>query len=203
MPGPTPGSANEAELAYIKYDPNASQGDIFRRRADAAGLLNLTNNPASYDDFTWSPDGSRIAFLREQSGNDANLYVMNADGTNQVRLTNDASERDSGIAWSPDGTHLAFIAYHPVGNTTGIHTINVNGSNLSILTTTTGNDSMVAWSPDGTRLSFTRSFFDFQSGSFAQSIYVMNPDGSNQEMSRAALKFISPRNLPLPPEVSL
>jgi uncharacterized repeat protein (TIGR01451 family) len=184
---PTPGAANEAELAYTKYDPNASQGDIFRRRADAAGLLNLTNDPGPYDNFYWSPDGSRIAFLREQ-GNVANLYVMNADGTNPIRLTNDSSERDSSVVWSPDGTRIAFIAFNNVTNTSGVHTVNVDGSNLRAITD--GTDTSVAWSPNGARFLVTRSYYDFQSSRYSQGIFTIDLDGFNQFIFNNNADFI-------------
>jgi len=57
---------------------------------------------------TWSPDGSKIAFVRKDG-----IYVMNADGSGQRRLT----DAGGGPAWSPDGSKIAFgIALpHPPG----------------------------------------------------------------------------------------
>ncbi|MCH8226405.1 MAG: PD40 domain-containing protein, partial [Chloroflexi bacterium] len=47
----------------------------------------------------WSPDGARIAFYSFRDGN-GEIYTMNADGSNQTRLTfNDSS--DWYPAWSP------------------------------------------------------------------------------------------------------
>lgn len=64
-------------------------GEIFVMNADGSNLLNLTQEPMLVDrEPTWSPDGSRIAFRRlnrtETVGYD--LWVMEADGTNQTRL---------------------------------------------------------------------------------------------------------------------
>jgi Tol biopolymer transport system component len=181
LPTPVPVPADEQQLAYFRSDPNTNQSDIFRRRANGADLLNLTNNPATYSDFVWSPDGSRIAFGRyDQSITSINLFVMDTDGANQTRLTNSPTEQDFGMVWSPDGARLAFSAYDLTTNTASIHTINADGSNVLTLTASAGNDNGPAWSPDGTRISFRRSFFDLQTGSFAASIYVMSTDGSNQ-----------------------
>lgn len=49
----------------------------------------------------WSPDGTRIAFKSSRSGN-WDIYVMNADGTNVVRLT-DSPANDHDPVWMPDG----------------------------------------------------------------------------------------------------
>jgi len=54
----------------------------------------------------WSPDDRRIAFASDRDGN-SEIYVMNADGSNAVRLTyNDATDRYPG--WSPDGSKIVF-----------------------------------------------------------------------------------------------
>src|SRR6266487_3740866 len=57
----------------------------------------------------WSPDGSKIAFMRwPDSSPNADIYVMNADGTSQVNLTNSAGVDDQcgGLSWSPDGSKI-------------------------------------------------------------------------------------------------
>src|SRR5437870_4717232 len=67
---------------------------------DAAGtdVLGLTNNPATDDADSWSPDGAKILFETNRDGN-WEVYVMNADGTGPVNLTNNPGE-DALAAWS-------------------------------------------------------------------------------------------------------
>jgi len=56
----------------------------------------------------WSPDGSRIVFTSSRHGN-AELYVMNADGSNLRRLTNHPGA-DTTPTWSPTGAQIAFVS---------------------------------------------------------------------------------------------
>ena len=69
-------------------------------RADSFGI--------SADDFSpsWSPDGTKIAFTSHMDDN-REIYIMNADGSNQTRLTNEPTG-DFYPSWSPDGTRIAF-----------------------------------------------------------------------------------------------
>jgi Tol biopolymer transport system component/tRNA A-37 threonylcarbamoyl transferase component Bud32 len=93
-----------------------------------------------------SPDGTQWAFAERTEQED--LYVMNADGTGQVRLTDDP-HRDREVAWSPDGSRIAFYsdrdgAYH-------VWTIRPDGSDLRRVTP--GEVAMFPiWAPDGNRL---------------------------------------------------
>ena len=54
----------------------------------------------------WERDGTKIAFASLRNGN-AQIYVMNADGTGAKRLTN-GNDSNLAPAWSKDGTKIAF-----------------------------------------------------------------------------------------------
>ena len=82
---------------------------------DGSNQTRLTDNPAFDGCLSWSPDGKKIAFASRRDGNseifygNSEIYVMNADGSNQTRLTNNPSF-DMAPCWSPDGKKIAFYS---------------------------------------------------------------------------------------------
>lgn len=113
----------------------------------------------------------KIAFSTTRDGN-SEIYVMNADGSNQTRLTVDpAIDADPG--WSPDGSRLVFASTRD-GNEE-IYVMNADGSNQTRLTNNTFADRTPVWSPDGSQIAFAS---DRILGEF--DIFLMNADGTSQ-----------------------
>lgn len=96
--------------------------------------------------------GSSVHAQQEQpmivftSGRDGNqeIYVMNADGSNQINLTNHPAN-DWNPSWSPDGTQIVFTSDRD-GNTE-IYVMNVDGSDVQRLTENTASDDHAQWRP--------------------------------------------------------
>jgi TolB protein len=89
----------------ILFHRRLAQGhwDIFVVNLDRTSRVNLTNHPALDWFPAWSPDGSRIVFTRGgYQATDADIWVMNADGNNRVRLKTDNEQTsDAQPSWRP------------------------------------------------------------------------------------------------------
>ena len=134
--------------------------------ADTALDTSTTPNPVA----TPAPTPFRIAFNSERDGN-MDVYVMNADGSGQTRLT-DNPALDAFPSWSPDSSRIAFVSERD-GNFE-VYVMNADGSSQTRLTDNPGEDFLPNWSPDGSRIAYASR----RGGNME--IYVMNADGSSQ-----------------------
>src|SRR5205085_3626152 len=120
--------------------------------------------------LNFSPDGSKIAFRSNRDGN-YEIYVMDADGSNQTRLTNNPAE-DYEPFFSPDVSKIAFTSQRD-GNYE-IYLMNADGTGQTNLTNNAADDVRPAYSPDGSKIAFISN----RDGNYE--IYVMNTDGTGQ-----------------------
>jgi Tol biopolymer transport system component len=177
LPEPFSGNPDNPSL-FGRFAGNVlTDADIYVMDADGAGVVRLTDAPGLDHFAAWSPDGSQIAFAsnrdREPETGEPNfeIYVMDADGSNPVRLTN-APGRDISPAWSPDGQRIAFSSERD-GGICDIYVMDADGSNPVNLTHYPSCDLAPSWSPDGQRIAFCSWRGGLQ-------IVAMDPDGSNQ-----------------------
>lgn len=133
--------------------------------------VQLTSNAGEVWDVhpAWSPDGTKLAFARFDT-HDYEVFVMNADGSNVIQLTNN-DVTDYEPAWSPDGQRIAYTNWD---GDYDIWVMNADGSGKMPLTANATEgpvynwDTEPDWSPDGSRIAFERD----------SEIYVMHADGS-------------------------
>jgi len=131
-------------------------------------LLGSANNNVSNNIVASNYEGIAIA-----SGGDYDIWSMNADGTNQTRLTLEKSS-ESYPYWSPDGSKIAYTSYPEYRfMDPDIWVMNSDGTNKTEITEKSP-ALLGGWSPDGSQI----VFYSFQTGPWE--IWTMNADGTNQ-----------------------
>jgi Tol biopolymer transport system component len=142
-----------ADGRHIAFASSGSDVDIWVMTARGKHARNVTNDPNNPDlDPSWSPDGGRIAFWKQNFDQTGSVWVIDADGTDPVQLTNDAHTNQQ-PAWSPDGSTIAFVSNRNGSNE--LYLMNPDGSNVRRITDTpTTWEENPNWSPDGTRLAY-------------------------------------------------
>jgi Tol biopolymer transport system component len=144
--------------------------DIYTMNVDGSNLTNVTNHPAQDFQPAWSPDGEQLVFTSRYGERESNnpgwaqIYTINADGSNTTRLT-DSEGHNQYPTWSPTGK----IAFSNGGT---IYVMNADGSDLSALTGGFDPD----WSSDGSKLVFN----GWEPEPYYSQIYSINADGSNR-----------------------
>lgn len=166
------------EMVYV--DQSNSSFSIFIADSNGVKLKNLSVEGSDDFDPAVSADGTRIAYSSHVWNEDGrDIWVMNADGTNRVRLTHtvDATSRTSSTspAWSPDSKRIAFVTSIGMWDRQ-IFVMNADGSEVKQITDEDDAYSLAPeWSPDGNRILFAH----YSNWPENIGIYEMDPDGSN------------------------
>lgn len=139
------GRAGGGNISVWIMDANGN-GSTQLTSATAGGTTDNSTLPA------WSPDGTRIAFIRTTADGFTRVWIMTADGMNQalLDLSAKASFNETGVAWSSDG-HLAVVE---ALTTPTIVSANADGTGFQQFITSS---IWPAFSPDGSRLAFSSS----------------------------------------------
>ena len=164
--------SNQIVFDSDQQDPGVNW-DIYVMDPNGSNVQRLTTRAAEDREPYVSMDGTRIAFVSDERGNE-DIWVMNADGSGLTNLTPTSDEADNNPAWSPDGTKIV-ISRRPAGGARNIWVMDADGGNLTQLTFLGGTStaSLPAWSPDGQKI-----VYHSDSDGDAD-IYVMTTDGSS------------------------
>jgi Tol biopolymer transport system component len=197
--------AETNKIAYSYYNA------IYKMNPDGTNVQQLTSGQRDYSPV-WSPDGTRIAFVRVTTeyiaNNETDFYTqidtytintIDSNGGNPVQITSGQSFVND-LTWSPDGTKLAFVQgldsthagyYYSCSGIKNIYTVNAVANASAQMITAAGSGVDPSWSPDGRKI-----FYAVNSASEDFGIYSI--DLPTNSVSRLTYD-ISP---PADPEVS-
>jgi Tol biopolymer transport system component len=151
-------SSDGERLALVEVEGGFWDGhaaDVVVARVDGSERRRLTDDPGEDSSPVWSPDGSRIAFISDRDrdgrclfhdciGHAGELYVMDADGSDQRRLTRTAAT-ESSPSWSPDGRRIVFSRIADEDADPDLYIVNVDTGAESRLADSGAWDWMPAW----------------------------------------------------------
>ncbi len=127
-------------------------------------------NRIRQDFYDWTK--LKIVFVSERDGN-GNIYIMDIDGKNQRRLTQNGG-RNVNPSWSPDGMRILYYSYPKINGHREFWVMDADGQNQKRLTQNNADDFIDGWSPDGNKIVFNSE----RDGN--DEIYIMDADGENQ-----------------------
>ena len=140
------GSDLRQVVKFVDLDPSATSGIGLSRYGSPLPTLSL------------SPDGSRLAFVVEESRarfSQQVLFVVGVNGSGATRL----AEETGPPAWSPDGHRIAYIywkTYSPSEELVGLFTINADGTDpreiIKVPSKDFRSNTPISWSPDGSTI---------------------------------------------------
>jgi len=131
-----------------------ARGDVFTAPIEYGPTRNLTRTSGAHEKWArWSPDGSKIAYISDESGEEE-LYVVPQDGSTKAeRLTSGGAAMRYAPAWSPDGKRIAFS-----DKDGKLYVVTLEGRELrEIADEARGQVFDYVWSPCGQHLAFSLS----------------------------------------------
>ncbi len=116
------------------------------RHSLGAWLLERLSGRVADEEPAFSPSGEKIAFVSYPGNDNAEIYLMNADGSGRTRLMGLPGNDHWPPTWSPDDDRIAFTS-DGKDETGDIYVMNSDGSGLSRLTDHPAEDAFPAWRP--------------------------------------------------------
>ncbi len=168
-----------------------ARGDIFTAPIEKGPTRNLTRSSGAHEKWArWSPDGSRIAFLSDRTGEEE-IFLVAQDGAGEpVQLTDNGGEMRYAPAWSPDGKRIAFSDKRGK-----LFVVDVSSREIvELADDPEGRILDHAWSPNGGHLAFSMSVVnDWNVGNGFSSIYIWSvADGQTRKITTDMFNEVEP-----------
>jgi Tol biopolymer transport system component/predicted Ser/Thr protein kinase len=142
-------AASRDRLVFVQELTNV---DIYRFETGRPAEPVLASSFADYNP-RFSPDGRRVAFETERSGDEHEIWLADPDGFNPSQLTRGPGLVQGSPFWSPDGRRIAFDSQGEDGHW-DIWTIDADGGSPRRLTQGPGDENSPSWSRDGRSVYF-------------------------------------------------
>jgi Tol biopolymer transport system component len=170
-------AGTSTRLAYIGKDA------IYVVNTDGSARNLIVRGVEDHTTFSWSPDGRRLAFSGGHKRADE-IFVVNADGSGVVRLTQPPNTRkrtqydwSENPSWSPDGSRIVFDGARLETEGSGhVYVMGADGTGKRRLTR--GEAFLPSWSPDGAKILYEVLIGIFETKRI--DLYTINPDGSGR-----------------------
>ena len=175
----------DTRIAFMSNRSDWRNGEIYLMNPDGKQIRQLTKHPQYDEEPAWSLDGKKITFVSfrdleqipERGIWRGEIYLMNADGTNPINLTQSPERPDGVSSWSPDGQQIAFTSAELFNEdilaSSDIFAMDADGANPINITNHDTLDQTPDWSPDGGRIAFSSN------RDRNWEIYVIEADGAN------------------------
>jgi TolB protein len=143
-------SPDHTQIVFGLDDNNGRYFQLYKMDLASGQVSQLTNDRSTHSSPIWSPDGTQIAFVTMQDGQNE-IYVMKADGSNVRRLTHRPGD-DYAPLWLPNGKQLIFGSDQKGYN---VFSLDMRSGVVRNLTNLTDSDAWnVALSSDGTQIAY-------------------------------------------------
>ncbi len=162
-------SPDGSKIAFTTFPPGKTPM-IVVMSTETKRMVPFYNQRASVNSqASFTPDGKRVLFSSTASGDYAQIYLSDADGSNITRLTRVRAVEVEPKVNPKSGTEVVFVSGR--GGPPQIYKMNIDGGDVVRLTTGEGEAVNPSWHPDGKHIvfSWTRGF---EPGNF--NIFVMD-----------------------------
>ncbi len=181
-------SPDGARIAFVSF-ANGSLDEIQTMNADGSGRVPLLGGDGfDYTDPVWSPDGSKLAYVRDTGdpNGGTDIWVLDLGTHVQAQLTT-GPDLHYAPDWSPDGSRIAYVTDPFLLTNTklvsnpDIWAMNADGSGKTRLTMGPTDDADPTWSPDGSEIAYSQRKAQTSLHTittFLGEIHVMRADGT-------------------------
>ena len=171
------------QILFVSFREQGKESSLYLMDTDGNNIRKALDSWYSRSPATWSPDGKRIASVR-----DGVLYIITLDNQSAVPVAETGFGSVGDPAWSPDGREIAFIyLWRKQGYDLRLLDVQTLKQKVVLAQLETyPHKSYPTWSPNGDQIAFVlhkfrtiSDFIDAANWQDEETIYVINRDGSN------------------------